>query len=117
MAPRISVAGAGLVGARHIEEIDASPVAALASVVDPGPAGSELAAKFAVPRFDSLTEMLAGDRPDGVILATPNRMHVDGRPRLRRGRRAGDRREAHRRYRRRCYPVGRGRRVGRRCRC
>ena len=31
-APRISVAGAGLIGARHIEEIEASPDADLASI-------------------------------------------------------------------------------------
>jgi predicted dehydrogenase len=77
-APRIAVAGAGLIGARHIEEIEASRDADLASIVDPGPAGSELAEKYAVPRFDSLREMLAADRPDGIILATPNRMHVHG---------------------------------------
>jgi predicted dehydrogenase len=76
--PRISVAGAGLVGARHIEEIDASPSVELASIVEPGPAGPSLAEKFAVARFDSVTEMLEADRPDGVILATPNRMHVHG---------------------------------------
>ena len=40
---RIAVAGAGLIGKRHIEEIDASDSAVLASIVDPGPAGPELA--------------------------------------------------------------------------
>ena len=32
---RIAVAGAGLIGKRHIEEIDASDSAVLASIVDP----------------------------------------------------------------------------------
>ena len=36
---RIAVAGAGIIGKRHIEEIDASEMAVLASIVDPGPAG------------------------------------------------------------------------------
>jgi len=40
---RIAVAGAGLIGQRHLEEIAASPAARVASIVDPGPAGPELA--------------------------------------------------------------------------
>src|SRR5690349_11757589 len=79
MAPaRIAVAGAGLIGSRHIEEVDACPDAQLAAVVDPGPVGLEQAEKYGVPLYSSLTELFASDRPDGVILATPNRMHVDG---------------------------------------
>ena len=77
-AARISVAGAGLIGRRHIEEVDASGHAELASIVDPGPAGPESAEKFHVPLYRSLAELFERDKPDGVILATPNRMHVDG---------------------------------------
>ena len=77
-AVRIAVAGAGLIGSRHIEEVDACPYAELASIVDPGPAGPELAARFHVPRYRSLAELFDRDQPDGVILATPNQMHVDG---------------------------------------
>jgi predicted dehydrogenase len=75
---RVAVAGAGLIGKRHIEEVDASSAAQLASIVDPGPAGPELADEFGVPLYASLTELFDQDRPDGVILATPNRMHVNG---------------------------------------
>lgn len=75
---RIAVAGAGLIGKRHIEEIDASAAAVLAAVVDPGPAGPELAAKYGVPSYSSLAELFSMDKPDGVVLATPNQMHVDG---------------------------------------
>ena len=75
---RIAVAGAGTIGSRHIEEVDACESTALASIVDPGTAGRELAAKFGVERYVSLAQLFATDRPDGVILATPNRMHVDG---------------------------------------
>jgi len=79
MAPvRIAVAGAGLIGKRHIEEVDASPEAELAAIVDPGPAAPELAEKFGVPLYASLGELFDRDEPDGVILATPNRMHVEG---------------------------------------
>ena len=75
---RIAVAGAGLIGKRHIEEIVASDSAVLASIVDPGPAGTELAEKYGVPLHPSLAELFAEDKPDGIILATPNQMHVDG---------------------------------------
>ena len=75
---RIAVAGAGLIGVRHIEEVDASADAELAAVVDPGPAGPELAEKFGVPHHADLGELFAHDKPDGVILATPNQLHVDG---------------------------------------
>ena len=75
---RIAVAGAGLIGRRHIEEVAASSTADLTAIVDPGSAGPELAEKYGVPLHQSLTELFARDRPDGVILATPNRLHVDG---------------------------------------
>lgn len=75
---RLAVAGAGVIGKRHIEEVDASRDATLASVVDPGPVGPELAAKYGVPLYQSLAELFERDEPDGVILATPNQIHVDG---------------------------------------
>jgi predicted dehydrogenase len=75
---RIAVAGAGLIGNRHIEEVDASSHAQLMAVVEPGPAGPELAEKFDVPLHQSLADLFERDKPDGVILATPNRLHVDG---------------------------------------
>src|SRR3954463_12508603 len=75
---RIAVAGAGLIGRRHIEEVNASDSTDLASIVDPGPAGPELAQKYGVSLYQSLAELFERDKPDGVILATPNQMHVDG---------------------------------------
>jgi len=76
--PRIAVAGAGLIGRRHIEVTAACPTAELAAIVEPGPAGPDLATRYGVPLHGSLAELLVRDRPDGVVLATPNRMHVDG---------------------------------------
>lgn len=77
-AVRISVAGAGLIGRRHIEEVAANPDVRLASIVDPGPVGAELAGTYGVRRYRSLAELFAAGPPDGVILATPNQMHVEG---------------------------------------
>lgn len=75
---RIAVAGAGLIGKRHIEEIVASSDAQLAGIVDPGPPAVLVAEQFGVPLYPSLTELFEADEPEGVILATPNRLHVDG---------------------------------------
>lgn len=76
-ALRIAVVGAGLIGRRHIEEIVASPEG-LAAVVDPSPEAAELAVGLGVPWFADLTECLTTAAPDGVILATPNRLHTHG---------------------------------------
>lgn len=75
---RIAVAGAGLIGVRHIEEIQKSDSAVLASIIDPGAAGTEQASEYGVSCYSSLAEAFAADKPDGVILATPNQMHVEG---------------------------------------
>ena len=73
---RIAVAGAGAIGRRHIELIGESPECKLSAIVDPSPATAELAARAGVPLFASLADLLAADRPDGVIDATPNSLHV-----------------------------------------
>lgn len=78
---QLAVAGAGVIGRRHIELIQASPRTRLCAVVDPTPAPVEFAASLGVPHFFSLQDLLAqppNQRPDGVILATPNHLHVPG---------------------------------------
>jgi predicted dehydrogenase len=50
----------------------------LSAIVDPGPAGPELAQKFGVGLYQAPAELFEKDKPDGVILATPNQRHVDG---------------------------------------
>src|SRR3954452_17944415 len=74
---RIAVAGAGLIGRRHSEESAGSRAAQLAAVVDPGPAAAEVANRFGVPLYPSLRGLLDAEKPDGIILATPNQLHVD----------------------------------------
>lgn len=75
---RIAVAGSGLIGQEHIRRIAESSSAELCAVVDPAPAAREVAERHGVPLFASLQELFADERPDGVILATPNRFHVAG---------------------------------------
>ena len=77
----IAVAGAGQIGRRHIELIQANRRTRLCAVADPGPAVAGLAASLGVPHFASLEDLIAqqtSPKPDGVILATPNHLHVSG---------------------------------------
>jgi predicted dehydrogenase len=74
---RIAVAGAGLIGVRHIEEIQRSRACKLAAIVDPSPKATEVARQAAVPLYRSLGELFGNDKPDGVVLATPNQLHVE----------------------------------------
>ena len=73
---RLTVMGAGLIGKRHIEHILARPEAVLSSIVDPTPAARELAVSLNVNWFPSFQDLLSEHRPDGVVVATPNQMHV-----------------------------------------
>jgi predicted dehydrogenase len=74
---RIAVAGAGLIGLRHIEEIGNSRSVVLASIVDVSPRAAETARASGVVLHASLAELFAKDKPDGLIVATPNQLHVE----------------------------------------
>jgi len=74
---RIAVAGAGQIGKRHIGEIRNSEDGVLSAIVDPAPAAADVARAEGVSLHASLSELLAKDRPDGVVLATPNQLHVN----------------------------------------
>lgn len=73
---RIAVAGAGYIGQAHMAVAAASGTCTLSAVVDPAPAAVETARRAGVPLYTSLDELLARNRPDGVVLATPNALHV-----------------------------------------
>jgi len=75
---RIAVAGAGMIGKRHIELVhERTGGCVLAGIVDPAPIAGELASRLGVPLCKSLPELFARARPDGVIVATPNSLHVE----------------------------------------
>ena len=73
---RLAVVGAGLIGRQHIRRVLSEPEAALAAIVDPTDQARELAGSHGTPWFADLHALLAADRPDGVIIATPNQLHV-----------------------------------------
>jgi predicted dehydrogenase len=73
---RIAVAGAGYIGLAHMDAAVASSTVQLSAIVDPSPNAVTTAAKYGVPLYASLAELFAKDKPDGVVLATPNQLHL-----------------------------------------
>lgn len=77
MSVRIAIAGAGLIGRRHAAAIDVAAGVTLAAIADPADAGAQVARAFGVPHYRTLAEVIARERPDGVIVATPNQLHLE----------------------------------------
>jgi predicted dehydrogenase len=75
---RIVVAGAGTIGRAHVERVKANAACLLAGIADPAPASAAYAAGLGVAHAVELEALLDTVRPDGVILATPNVLHVQG---------------------------------------
>ena len=73
---RIAVAGAGYIGQAHIGVAQNSATCALSAIVDPSSSAVNVAAQAGVPLYKSIEELLAHQRPDGLVLATPNHLHV-----------------------------------------
>lgn len=73
---KLAVLGAGLIGRRHIQHVLAEPQAELLAVVDPMPLGQQIARESGAKWFPSFAAMIETDRPDGIIVATPNQVHV-----------------------------------------
>ena len=73
--PRILVAGAGLIGRRHVDLV--ARQGGLSGIADPAAGAAEVARAAGVPHFADLDEALAKLSPEGVILATPNQLHLD----------------------------------------
>ena len=77
MAPvKLAVMGAGLIGRRHAEHVAREPGAVLSAIVDPSEVGRDLAERLGTRWHRSLADLVAADRPEGVIIATPNQLHV-----------------------------------------
>lgn len=73
---RLAVIGAGLIGRRHAEHVASEPGTTLSAIVDPSQTGRDEAQRLGTRWFASFAEMLATERPEGVIIATPNQLHV-----------------------------------------
>ncbi len=75
--PRIAIVGAGLIGRRHANLIREGDDAVLSAIVDPTDTARDFAAEAGAPWFASVADMLTADHPDGLIIATPNQLHLD----------------------------------------
>lgn len=73
---RIALVGAGAIGRRHAEHIAAESTVRFHAIVDPSPAARDIAASYGVPHFESIAVLLAASRPDAMVIATPNQLHV-----------------------------------------
>lgn len=74
---RIALAGAGLIGKVHLDALQRNADCEPSAIVDPAKAARELACTAGLPRYHSLDELFAIDEPDGIIIATPNALHVE----------------------------------------
>ena len=73
----LGLLGVGLIGKRHAEIILKSKDAKLVAVADSDPTAEKYAKEIGVSYFKSLSEMLSSSSLDGVIIATPNNLHVE----------------------------------------
>ncbi len=64
-----------MIGQAHIKRI-LEPGAKLAAIIDPSTKAQEQASSLGVPCFADLAEGLRETKPDGVVIATPNQLHV-----------------------------------------
>src|SRR5262250_229662 len=75
---RLAVAGAGLIGRAHIQRIRDHDDCVLVAIADPAALAADVARAADVPLYSDLPTLLDVAKPDGVILATPNALHVEG---------------------------------------
>ncbi len=78
MHSKIAVVGVGLVGGWHVRALSGASNAVLCAVVDVRPDINRIAEKYNVPAFSDVATMLTTVKPDGVVVATPNALHVQG---------------------------------------
>jgi predicted dehydrogenase len=77
---RIAVAGAGQMGDSHMRVIGQSSPCELFALIDPQDSAAVKAQDLHVPHYQDLSALWAlpaAQRPDGIVLATPNHLHVD----------------------------------------
>ncbi|MGY3172713.1 putative dehydrogenase [Pseudomonas sp. TE12234] len=73
---RIALIGAGIMGQQHYRHLKTLTDATLCAVADPGPQAATLAAEWGVGYFADHRQMLEQAKPDAVIVANPNNLHV-----------------------------------------
>lgn len=74
---RLAIAGFGLVGRRHAKAIGQSSSAELVAVIEPAEDARRAARDEGFLCHDNLRPFLSEGGADGIILATPNRLHAE----------------------------------------
>ncbi len=73
---RIAVVGAGAMGRNHIRFVVEEPACELVAIADAFEGARETADKAGVPFFTDPAQMMDEVKPDGIIIATPNGLHL-----------------------------------------
>ena len=73
---QLAVVGCGLVGRRHIAAIEQMEGVRVCAIIDPDSAVKQLASDIDCSYFADIDDLLSAMRPDGIIIATPTKMHV-----------------------------------------
>ncbi|WP_409488407.1 Gfo/Idh/MocA family protein [Pseudomonas promysalinigenes] len=73
---RVALIGAGIMGRQHYQHLSQLPQARLCAVADPGPQAEAFAAQCGAAYYADHRKMLEHARPDAVIVANPNNLHV-----------------------------------------
>ena len=76
IALRLAIVGFGMFGQRHARTIAADPGCVLAAVADASDTAARAAAGFGVTCWPDYAAMFDAVKPDGVVIATPNALHV-----------------------------------------
>ncbi len=72
---RIGIVGGGMIGKKHLEVLLKERGYEVAGIADPAPAAEALAKEINAPYFKDYEKLLDA-KPDGVVVATPNQLHV-----------------------------------------
>ena len=73
---KLAIVGFGLIGQRHAEAIRVSPRVELTAVVEPENSASRSVVDSSVSIFANTAQMLELAKPDGVIIASPTKLHI-----------------------------------------
>ncbi len=74
---RVGVVGAGLIGRKHVSVLRSGQAeCALAGVADPSPVAADEARRLGYACHATVEELLDRERPDGVVVAVPNQLHL-----------------------------------------